>query len=380
MSSPSRLNIAATALLCLALTACGSQAGNYTPAPANAGSGSTQLTQAITLSTLPILTDTSTSTEGVFIAAACANRAVVDCANFANDFRHGLALGVKYATWDNDLASYMQGTGMNNWPAQNMVPEITWEPKMSTSNVTYVGIINGAYDTYIRKTADELKAYGHPVFLRPFHEFNGKWYSWGLANQGADSTADTNFIAAWRHVHNIFATEGATNVKFIWCFANTSVPSTKTAPWNNEAAAYPGDAYVDWIGFDAYNRGNQAYTKPPWVTFDQMISSAYSRAVAISANKPVIWAEGAANEYGDGGTKKADWVNQMFTELSSTSNPYPHLKAITWFESDTNTYKYDSMSTTPVYDAFVNDLRWTNSSGVLDFRSNGNALAQITTP
>jgi beta-mannanase len=151
-------------------------------------------------------------------------------------------------------------------------------------------------------------------------------------------------------------------------------------PWNSESQAYPGDQYVDWIAFDAYNRGSKYYSKPAWLTFDQMISNPYYRAVRVSANKPVMWAEGAANEYGDGGTRKSDWVNHMFTELSSSSNPYPHLKAITWFESDPSNYRYDSKSTSPVYNKFVYDMRWKNSYGTLYFRSNGNALAHVTQP
>ena len=49
------------------------------------------------------------------------------------------------------------------------------------------------------------------------------------------------FIAAWRHVVNIFDAEGATNVQWVW-------DSQAAAFCNGRAQSYyPGDAYVDWI-------------------------------------------------------------------------------------------------------------------------------------
>jgi hypothetical protein len=377
MGSRSAFNVAVTTLFCLAFTACGSQSASY--APAAAANGGTQPALNATSTALPILSDTSTSTAGIFLGAACGPKAKVSCANFATTFRHGIALGTEYTGWDTDLGTFISNQGMDAWPSQGTIPEITWQPNQSSGKVTYNGIISGAYDAYLKKSADELRAYGSPVFLRPFHEFNGNWYPWGLANQGADSAADTAFIAAWRHVYSIFHAQGATNVRFVWCFSDGSAPRAATNPWNNPPNAYPGDQYVDWIGFDAYNRGSATNGKP-WRTFDQTIGQSYALAVSISANKPIMLAEGASNEYGDGGAYKAAWIDATFKELASASNPYPHLKAVTWFESDTNSYTYDSMSTSPVYNAFVNDIRWTNAGGMLDFRSNGNALAQITYP
>ncbi|MGH3417902.1 MAG: glycosyl hydrolase, partial [Actinocrinis sp.] len=52
---------------------------------------------------------------------------------------------------------------------------------------------------------------------------------------------------AWRHVHDLFAKAGATNVIWIWNPNDIHpVPSVKLKP------LYPGDAYVDWVGVTAY--------------------------------------------------------------------------------------------------------------------------------
>ena len=369
-------------LCCLTLAGCGgvTRAGvgaGYTPAveslPPNGAARSGMAT-----STLPILTDTSSSTSGVFFGIACGAHAAVACPNFASTFRAGIAFGTTYASWDNDLAQFITAYGINTWPSQGIVPEITWQPTQSGGTVTFTGINNGLYDGYLKKSADELRAFGSPVFLRPFHEFNGKWYPWGLANQVASMSTDAAFVQAWRRIRTIFSQEGASNVKFIWCFSRTSIQSNTVGAWDYPPNSYPGDQYVDWIGFDSYNHATG--TSGTWQTFDQTVAKSYALAVSISGKKPVMWAEGATNEYGDGGAMKAGWVNAMFSELSSGSNPYPNLRAITWFETDTSTYAYDSMSTSPVYNAFVNDLRATASNGVLYFRSNGSAFAGLTAP
>lgn len=311
---------------------------------------------------------------GTFLGEVCDPAAVVACANFATEFRHGIALGTTYTDWNADMAHYLANAGLTGWPALGIIPEITWEP---TPAVTYAGINSGAYDAYFASSADELKQFGSTVFLRPLHEFNGWWYTWALANQGADTAADTAFINAWRRMVTIFRQHGATNVKFVWCFSTGGLANT--APWNNPANAYPGDAYVDWISFDTYNRGN-LNTGVKWKTFDDIVAAPYQVAASISSKRPISISELASNEYGDVGTMKAAWITQMLSELQSPLNPYPHLRLFSWFETNLNGYAYDLQSTSPVYRTFVNDVRTTDPNGVLYFRSNAAVLSTMTHP
>jgi hypothetical protein len=62
----------------------------------------------------------------------------------------------------------------------------------------------------------------------------------------------SEFIAAWQHVHQIFDQQGVTNVVWTWQMTEWAFragsDSEQYAPrW------YPGDAWVDTIGADAYN-------------------------------------------------------------------------------------------------------------------------------
>jgi hypothetical protein len=72
----------------------------------------------------------------------------------------------------------------------------------------------GAQDNYIRSWAAAAKSWGQPLFLRYAWEMNAPWFSWG---SGANGTTGADYVAAWRHVHDIFQSVGATNVKWVWC-------------------------------------------------------------------------------------------------------------------------------------------------------------------
>jgi hypothetical protein len=360
------------------LAACGGGgggAGAYVP-QASSGGSSSATPQPVTISQLPIVSDSSASTSGVFVGADCGPNAVVSCPNFATTFRHGIALGTTYVSWSQDLGQFISQQSLASWVQQGIIPQITWMPDAS---VTYTGINGGAFDAYITQSADELKQFGSTIFLRPFHEFNGNWYPYGLANQGADTAADTAFISAWRRVYTIFQQQGATNVKFVWCFNNASVPSASSNPWNNPANAYPGDAYVDWIAFDMFNQGSMNDGKA-WQSFQQIINTPYSLAVSISSVKPIMIAEMASNEYGDNGTKKGSWISGMLSLLSGSTDAYPNVKLISWFEGDPNGYIYNSESSEAAYSAWVNGIRMTSANGTLNFRSSSAGLAAITTP
>ena len=74
---------------------------------------------------------------------------------------------------------------------------------------------------------------------------------------------DADFIAAWRHVIDTFRAQGVTNARYLWIMTDYGYdwPTTdrRYAPkW------YPGDAWVDDMGIDAYNwYGCRAPASPP---------------------------------------------------------------------------------------------------------------------
>ena len=74
-------------------------------------------------------------------------------------------------------------------------------------------IIDGSFDWYIRRWATGARDWGHPFFLRFDHEMNGDWFTW---SEGVNGNTAGQFVAAWRHVHDVFESVGASNVTWVW--------------------------------------------------------------------------------------------------------------------------------------------------------------------
>jgi beta-mannanase len=96
----------------------------------------------------------------------------------------------------------------------------------------------------IVRWADTLKLRGSKVFVAFHHEPEA------IGSTKFGTAAD--FKAAFQHVVTIFRNRGANNVIFTWQATDWAFRADPTA---RVAAAkwYPGDAYVDVIGADAYN-------------------------------------------------------------------------------------------------------------------------------
>jgi phage terminase large subunit-like protein len=202
--------------------------------------------------------------------------------------------------------------------------------------VTLKSIASGAQDSVIRAWARAAKAWGHPFFLNPWWEMNGAWFPWGR---------DPNFVAAWRHFHDLVVAEGATNVTWTWVSNNIwSDPASDPTPY------YPGSAYVDWTGIDAYNWGRNPVQPDRWLNPGQIISPTLERIGKFAAGKPVMIVEDASSEIGG---NKADWIREMLTTY------VPHHREIgayfwfNWrFQKSTGTSDWQIESSAPAQQAF----------------------------
>ena len=213
---------------------------------------------------------------------------------------------------------------------RGVMPHYTWEPWNTAlgpndpAQIHLLDIIGGAWDGYISARAREFAAVRLPILVRWVHEFNGNWYAWGIANNNADPSL---YVQAYRHVHDLVEQAGARNVQWVWAFNNGSSPDEA---YNEPAAAYPGDDYVDWVGIDGYNWGFGPSWDPAgdhWTSFDATFATAYAKARAIAPNRPVMLGEFASTE--DGGDK-ALWLTDMDAALRSGA--YPDLKLLTYFD------------------------------------------------
>ena len=177
----------------------------------------------------------------------------------------------------------------------------------------------GNFDPYIRRWAEEAEAWGHPFFLRFDWEMNGNWFPWSESLNGNHAG---DFVAAWRHVHEIFTAVGATNVSWVWCpYVNPN------GNLQSPATLYPGDEYVDWTCLDGYNKGTISSPAAQYRSFDYLFGPNYREITeSIAPSKPMLLAEVASSEHGG---SKAGWIEDMFDELPSA---YPDVRGLMWFD------------------------------------------------
>jgi hypothetical protein len=86
--------------------------------------------------------------------------------------------------------------------AAGRIPLVNWEPH----NIDFTKIVDGSLDATIIARANGSKALGKKFFLDFAAEMNGD-EAWGGNNAPL-------YVAAYRHIHDIFLAAGATNV--IW--------------------------------------------------------------------------------------------------------------------------------------------------------------------
>lgn len=182
-------------------------------------------------------------------------------------------------------------------------------------------------------------------------EMNGDWVTWGGTVNG--NTPD-DYIPAWRHIHDIFVQEGATNVKFVW---SPNRDGDTASAINTFNTYYPGDAYVDFLSINGYNWG-RLYNTPNWTSqwqrFEQVFGPSYDAFTARS-NKPVMIAETATTEVGG---DKAAWITDMFARLPVR---FPRITAVTWFNINKETdWRVESSSAS--LSAFRNAIAEPDSS------------------
>lgn len=154
--------------------------------------------------------------------------------------------------------------------AHGAIPVVQIDPV----NVSLAAIAAGKYDGYLRSYAEAVRGYGTPVVIGFAHEPDGTWYSWSYNHE-----SPAVWIAAWRHVVNLFHSESARNVIWLWTM---NVSSTSPYPLHDW---WPGRDYVTWVGLDGY------YASPS-DTFSSLFSNSIAQVRGFTAD-PVLLAETA---------------------------------------------------------------------------------------
>lgn len=206
---------------------------------------------------------------------------------------------------------------------RGMLPILSWEPWDYTAARAHSSgeqpeyrlarIVEGRYDGYLESWAEGIKSLDYPVAVRFGHEMNGFWYPWC---EQANGNRKGDYVAAYRHVHDIFREIGADKVIWVWS-PNVTYPGADPL-----RRLYPGDAYVDWVGLSGYygTAGAQTYR-----SFNRIFADTFAE-IRTFTGKPIVIAEtGATDQRGE----RLRWVREMFTQLAQ----HPDVIGLIWFEA-----------------------------------------------
>jgi hypothetical protein len=226
------------------------------------------------------------------------------------------------------IISYWQEWG-GAWPrfdatansrirALGATPLISWDPwrgRVEDPRYALRTIIGGRHDRYIRRWARAAAQWGHTVYVRFASEMNGHWSPWSRWHNG---NKPRHYIRAWRHVVKLFRDRGATNVKWVWAPNEVGPDSTPLA------RLYPGNSWVDWVGFSGYNFGN-SWGWAEWRSMIGLYRPTVRALRAIAPGKPILVAETGSTWQGG---NKARWIREGFRQLPVK---LPQIRAVVWF-------------------------------------------------
>lgn len=244
------------------------------------------------------LPTTPASYLGVYAAGAPTSYAGVAAFTNATGIRPRLV--VYYSGWLEPFQTAFATTAAR----QGAVPLV----QMNPTDVSLAAIASGRYDGYLTSYAQAVRAYGHPVILSFGHEMNGTWYSWGYR-----STSPAVFVAAWRHIVNLFRKVETRNVTWLWTI---NIMRTQHGQIPGPAAWWPGSSYVTWVGIDGY------YLEPSW-QFVPVFGPTVT-AVRELTGDPILIAETSATPAAGQPAKIAD----LFTGVHTYG-----LLGLVWFDA-----------------------------------------------
>ena len=203
---------------------------------------------------------------------------------------------VYYSSWNDPFSTSFAQTAWDH-DAYVLV-------QLEPTGVTLASIAAGRSDAYLRSYADAVIAFGHPVILSFAHEMNGTWYSWGDGH-----TSPATFVAAWRHVVQVFRAAGAANVTWLWTVNSINGASSALRQW------WPGAAWVNWTGIDGY------YFRPT-DTFGSVFGTTIA-AIRVISSAPLLIAETAVGTTADRETQ----IGALFAGVRAE-----RLAGVVWFD------------------------------------------------
>jgi hypothetical protein len=208
------------------------------------------------------------------------------------DFFTDIPAGITTYT---SLSSLNGLKSLDNWGSGDVCAQcILDNPRYDNSSIViglYIvnqldDIISGSLDTKISELGKWIQDAKRPVFLRIGYEFNGSWNNY----------EPTKYKAAFRKICDELKQMGVTNFASVW-------QSEGSGTANQLLAWYPGDEYVDWMGYSHFtNKGNGIIELAKSKSKPVMIAEATPQKDLKSENGDLVW---------------TNWFQPLFTQISN---------------------------------------------------------------
>ncbi len=200
---------------------------------------------------------------------------MIDWANNKN----GIVTASWHVTVPKQFASYEQGVTNVDWGNATYVPEQT---DFDTSKAVIEGTKENKYYMAcleaLAKQLQKLQEAKVPVIFRPLHEAEGgggeegSWFWWGKSGSEV-------YKKLWKLTYNTLTeTYGLHNL--IWEWNSYAYATSKN--W------YPGDEYVDIVGYDKYNCTDWSTGSPVIFHNDSAISGTFYNLVEMYDGKKMV--------------------------------------------------------------------------------------------
>ena len=169
-----------------------------------------------------------------------------------------------------------------SWHLNNpLTGKTAWDPSPTNtiSSILPGGEKNKLFKSWLDKVAVFLKSLKTkegvyvPVIWRPYHELNGSWFWWG----GKNCTAQ-EYIDLWKYTMTYL--KDTKNIHhLLYAFSNTGFANEQEF-----LERYPGNDWVDIIGFDSYHFGDSSTNK----TFSDGLDKSLGLLEKIAKDKKKI--------------------------------------------------------------------------------------------
>ncbi len=290
---------------------------------------STTSTTTTTSTTRPTTTTTVTSTtppattlvQGAYVSGGTPSA----MASFASATETSPTLATAYLPGNAGWTG-MDGTGgslnwlLGPWEGSHYALSLGVPIVPTNSSGTAVATLatgaTGAYNSYYVTLAQTLVSAGESnAYLRLGWEFDGTWMPW----QATTASAEASYASYFQQIVTAMRSVPGAAFRFVW----NPDAGAFTESGYSVAAAYPGNAYVDVIGLDAYDQTWATPQTPAnaW-TATTLPSLTAAQQFATSHGKPLAFTEWGLSIRSDGHGLGDDpyYINHMASWMETASN------------------------------------------------------------